>query len=182
MAWRSSTLASPCPLGICSRWKSRKRSRAVTGSRRVALTPLAASLFVVALLLVRAPGVDAHRPKPRPRPSPSASASLSPSASPSPSATWPDASNTGVPTGIALTVIVGGFVVTQPGTHLDALDVRGCIEVRAADVVISRSKVACASFYVVGSFAGAYTGTGLLVEDSELDCLATGGTGMGDTN
>jgi hypothetical protein len=61
-------------------------------------------------------------------------------------------------------------------------DIHGCVSVNAPVVVIRNSRVSCPSSIVVSSFGGAYTGTGLLIEDSEIDCQGTRGTAVGDTN
>jgi hypothetical protein len=42
--------------------------------------------------------------------------------------------------------------------------------------------VSCPDYIVISSFGGAYTGAGLLIEDSEIDCQGTRGTAVGDTN
>lgn len=49
--------------------------------------------------------------------------------------------NTGVPAGTRLTRHDGNIVVTQPGTHLDGLDIYGFVEIKAANVTISNSIV-----------------------------------------
>jgi hypothetical protein len=91
----------------------------------------------------------------------------------------PDATNTGVPAGTRLTVVTGDLTVTKAGTVVDGKDIRGCVLVKAPNVTIRRSRVACPSFYVIGSFTESYRGGGLLVEDVEVDCKNTQGTGIG---
>jgi hypothetical protein len=141
-------------------------------------------------------------------PSPSASGAPSPSAAPSrppsktaapPDATiinphradcaarpsacgLPDATNTGVPAGTTLKIHNGDITVKSAGTVIDRQDIRGCIRVQAPRVTIRRSKIACPSFPVIASFDGEYSGTGLVVEDSEISCMGTNGTGLSDTN
>src|SRR5437762_3348896 len=83
---------------------------------------------------------------------------------------YPDASCTGVPSGTSLTVVNGDLDIKSASTVIDGRDIRGCVTVAAPGVVIRNSKVSCASFIVIGSFAGSYSGAGLLVEDSEIDC------------
>jgi len=95
---------------------------------------------------------------------------------------WPDATNTGVPPSTRLTPIDGDLTIDTPNTVVDAKEIRGCVMVRAPGVVIRRSRVSCAGFITIASFGGAYTGTGLLVEDTEIDCRGTSGTAVGDTN
>ena len=91
----------------------------------------------------------------------------------------PDATNTGVPAGTSLTVVNGNLDVTQAGAVIDGKDIRGCVNVKAPGVTIRRSKITCTDFYVVASFADSYSGGGLVIEDSELDCRNTNGTAMG---
>jgi hypothetical protein len=129
-------------------------------------------------------------PSPSPTPSPIPTPSASPTPSPSPSALtncmplpsrcgYPDATNTGVASGSALTVISGDMTISTPGTVIDGKDIRGCVLVTAANVTIRRSKVSCTAGYVV--LQQITTGT-LTVEDSELTCLGASGTAMGYNN
>src|SRR5262249_23924649 len=105
---------------------------------------------------------------------------------------WPDATNTGVPPGTTLTIIHRNMNIPSPDTLIDAEDIPGCVFVNAPGVVIKRSKINCPNFVVVTNNAasiyhGGYTGTGLLMEDSEVSCLdsngiPTSGTAIGDNN
>ncbi|WP_437740403.1 right-handed parallel beta-helix repeat-containing protein [Sorangium sp. So ce302] len=95
---------------------------------------------------------------------------------------YPDADCTGVPAGTLLTVMEGDLNITDAYTVIDGKDIRGCVSVNAPGVVIRNSRVSCPSSIVVSSFGGAFTGTGLLIEDSEIDCQGTSGTAVGDTN
>jgi hypothetical protein len=113
---------------------------------------------------------------------PTTSSSPTPKATASSSAGFPDGSNTGVPAGINLTVVSGDMTITKAGTVVDGKDIRGCVSVRAAGVLIRNSKITCPRSYVVSSFADSYTGTGLLIEDSEVSCGNGPGTALGDTN
>jgi hypothetical protein len=117
-------------------------------------------------------------------PKPSTSAAVSPSRSPerkagcasAPSACgYPDASNTGVPPGTSLTVQSGDLTVRASGAVIEGKDIRGCVNVEAANVTIRKSKVSCKDFYVILNRAG-----GLLVEDVEISCGRSNGTGIGD--
>lgn len=127
------------------------------------------------------PSISSASPVPSDGPSPSSTPSLSPSPTPTPAAAWPDASNTGVPSGTVLTTINGDVTVTVANSVVDAKDIHGCVEVRAPGVTLKRSKVHCTSV-AVASFDGVYSGAPLTVEDSEIDCLNSGGTAVGDTN
>jgi hypothetical protein len=92
---------------------------------------------------------------------------------------FPDASNTGVPAGTKLAVVNGDLEVRQAGAVVTGKDIRGCVRVQAKNVTIRRSKVTCVDFYAIASFSEDYGGGGLLVEDVEIDCKNTNGTGVG---
>jgi hypothetical protein len=88
-----------------------------------------------------------------------------------------------VPFGTLLTNYTGPATVSTPGTVIDGKKI-GCIEVTVPGVIIRNSKISCGNSApdVVTSADGDYTGTPLLIEDSEIDCKNTGGTAVGDTN
>jgi hypothetical protein len=92
---------------------------------------------------------------------------------------WPDATNTGVPAGVALTVINGSVNLTTPGQVLEGKDIRGCVLVQAPNVTIRRSKVTCTDGYGIGSFPEEYSGGGLLIEDVEVTCANSSATAIG---
>lgn len=54
---------------------------------------------------------------------------------------WPESSNTGVPSGTKLTTFSGSCTVTKAGTVIDAKTVNCDLDIRAADVMIKRSKI-----------------------------------------
>ena len=88
---------------------------------------------------------------------------------------FPDASNTGVPSGVRLTPS-GSLTVTQDGAVIDGLYVRGTITVQADDVVIRNTKVEVSTatspiLVVAGS-------TGTLIERVEVDGLDGAGQGI----
>lgn len=94
---------------------------------------------------------------------------------------YPDATCTGVPAGVALTVVNGDMTINTAGTVVDGKDIRGCVTVHAPGVVIRNSKISAACGYVVDSYG--YTGTGLVIEDSEVFCPpGNGGTAIGEDN
>jgi hypothetical protein len=95
---------------------------------------------------------------------------------------YPDATCTGVPVGTALSVVNGNMEIRTAGTVIDGKDIRGCVNIKAPGVVIRRSHISCPNFIVVSSFGGAYSGTGLRIEDSEIDCRGGPGTGIADNN
>jgi hypothetical protein len=80
---------------------------------------------------------------------------------------------------VNLQVLHGNQKITKAGTVIDGKDIRGCVEVDAPHVTIRRSKISCPDFYVVGSFTDHYSGGGLLVQDVDINCQNTGGTGIG---
>ncbi len=128
-------------------------------------------------------------PTPTPKPTASPSATPKPTASPSPTAKptaepspttappkdtaprpggKPGPANTGVPAGTKLTVHNGDLTITQDGTVVDGLDIRGFVDVRAANVVVRNSIV---RGYGVTSSKGLIRNSGaghLLVEDTEV--------------
>lgn len=117
-------------------------------------------------------------------PSPTASLSVSPTLPPG---TFPDASNTGVPPGTALTVVNGDMTISTAGAVVDAKDINGCLFVNAPSVRVTRSKIHCASFEVVqhgdNGILETDTSRRLVITDSEISCTSgTGGTAVGDTN
>ncbi|GAB3022616.1 hypothetical protein GCM10011376_28160 [Nocardioides flavus (ex Wang et al. 2016)] len=91
-----------------------------------------------------------------------------------PSPGRPGAHNTGVPAGTVLTPS-DGMTITQDGTVIDGLLVRGTITIEADNVTIRNSLVqSSTSGYPILVDEGA---TGALIEDVEVDNM--GGTGLG---
>ena len=86
-------------------------------------------------------------------------------------AQFPDASTTGVPTG---TRLVGSKSVTveRAGTVVDGLDIRGTLAIEADDVVVRRTRVVGAAWFVVRIADGA---RGVRIEDVEVDGLGLKG-------
>jgi hypothetical protein len=78
---------------------------------------------------------------------------------------YPDATNTGVPAGTALTPS-GTLTVTVPGSIIDSVLVTGQILVRANNVTIKRSKIISNHPTGIEVDTGV---TGVTVEDSEVD-------------
>jgi hypothetical protein len=96
--------------------------------------------------------------------------SATPSAPPSKAApatrTWPDAKTTGVPAGTALTAS-GSLSLETDGQVVSGLDITGCVEVKARNVTIRKSKITCGSGnYAVRVEDGA---TNVVLEDVEID-------------
>ncbi|MBJ6763777.1 hypothetical protein JGU66_23645 [Myxococcaceae bacterium JPH2] len=79
---------------------------------------------------------------------------------------WPGPTNTGVPVGNPLQS-VPAMTIRVPGTIIEDVEVTGCIQVQANDVIIRRTRI------IANERCGIYTGfgeyTGLLIEDVEVD-------------
>ena len=86
---------------------------------------------------------------------------------------YPNASNTGVPAGTALSPS-GSLTITTPGTVIDAKDVNGSIYVDADNVTIKRTRIRNAGGTGISIVPGRH---GILIEDVELD-----GTGNADAS
>lgn len=134
------------------------------------------------------PSAGAH---PTPRVSSSNRAAATPSSGPSrrsvpgcaakPSGCgYPDATNTGVASGVSLTVVNGNVTISTNGAVISGKDIHGCVSVQARNVTIKQSKVHCPNDIAVQSFAA--SNSSLLIEDSEIDCGDTAGTAVGDTS
>lgn len=92
-----------------------------------------------------------------------------------PTTGWPSAETTGVPTGITLTPS-GPLTLTTAGQVVDALDVTGCVDIRANDVTIRRTRIRCDG--LVGVRVGdAVTGTKLIDVDL-IGAEVPGSTGV----
>ena len=91
---------------------------------------------------------------------------------------YPDATNTGVPPGTNLTVFNGNITVTTPGTVIQNRDIRGCVRIEAANVIIRRSRISSPScFYAILSDNPSGN---VLIEDVEINCQNTNAHGIGD--
>jgi len=80
----------------------------------------------------------------------------------------PTAMNTGVPPGVALTVVDQDVSVVQDGTTLDAQDIHGFVSVRASHVKITRSIVRGGIATANAAGVRVVSGTDILIEDSEI--------------
>lgn len=85
---------------------------------------------------------------------------------------YPNASNTGVPAGTTLTPS-GGLNITVAGTVINAKDISGCVIVNAANVTIQNSRIRTSGcFHLIQN-----NSTGLVIKDTELDCLSANNNG-----
>ena len=75
----------------------------------------------------------------------------------------------GVPEGTELTVHEGDLVITEPGTVIDSMEIRGLVKIKADDVTIRRSVITGSpiedNFALITNDLGEYSFT---LEDSEL--------------
>jgi hypothetical protein len=76
---------------------------------------------------------------------------------------YPDATNTGVPAGTTLTNS-GSISVTVDGTIIQNKNITGSIDIQANNVIIRNSRITSGTYYPIRVISG----TGLLVEDSEI--------------
>jgi hypothetical protein len=90
---------------------------------------------------------------------------------------WPGEHNTGVPAGTELTAYDGPCTITEDGTTIDAKRIECDLRIRAADVVVSRSRI-------MGSIATDEESEGFSfrISDSEVDVGDRAGTGVGAVN
>ncbi len=94
-----------------------------------------------------------------------------------PSGGFPNASNTGVPAGTPLTGYAGPCTVTVPGTVIDAKTINCDLEIRAKNVVISRSLINGTVYADPDLGVGSFT-----ISDSQVNIGNQAGTGIGDGN
>jgi hypothetical protein len=164
--------------------RHRLTARAVDRSGNATSTTVA--IRVVRTKPAPKPTPNSTPPPPTPTPAPTPTPTPTPSPTPTPTPTpapmdFPNASSTGVPAGTTLTAYTGPSTISTPGTVVDG-KIMGCVRVTAPGVVIRKSKISCASDYAVYNRDGDYGGTPLFVEDSEIDCKNTSGTGIGEAN
>ncbi len=83
---------------------------------------------------------------------------------------FPNADNTGVPAGVALTAYTGPSTITTPGTVIDGKQIRGGLSIQATGVKITRSSI-------VGNVSVAQRGS-LTITDTDIDAGNQMGTGL----
>ncbi|WP_271565986.1 Ig-like domain-containing protein [Bradyrhizobium sp. CCBAU 11386] len=86
---------------------------------------------------------------------------------------WPDATNTGVPAGVTLTSS-GDLVITQAGTVISGLDIKGTVYIDAPNVTIENCKITAASYSVVQVAQGV---TGAVVQNCEINGVGSNNDG-----
>ncbi len=120
-----------------------------------------------------APAVRLHTPVAAPS-APPAPPIASP---PPPSGPFPNASNTGVPVGTALSAYTGPCTITAANTLIDAKTINCDLVIQAAGVVVTRSKI-------VGTISTDENSTGFsfAISDSEVNAGNEVNTGIGAVN
>ncbi|MFI5845071.1 hypothetical protein ACIA8K_35750 [Catenuloplanes sp. NPDC051500] len=103
-------------------------------------------------------------------PTASSLASPAPAPVPVPVVSRPGEGNTGVPDGVTLAKYTGPLRITTAGTVIDGKQIDGCLDIRARDVVIKRSKLTCGDIMIKIEQKTA----NLTIEDSEIDGANTG--------
>ncbi len=83
---------------------------------------------------------------------------------------WPGPDNTGVPAGTELTPYTGKYVITEPGTVIDGKILNDCVEIKAKNVTIKRSKIHCKNEggMIIRVFDELVPDASVLIEDSEI--------------
>ena len=85
---------------------------------------------------------------------------------------FPDATNTGVPSGTALKAYNGDLIVTTNGAVISGLDIKGAVYINADNVTLVNCRVTDGNFAVVN-----IKGRGATVQNCEIN-----GTGTGDNS
>ena len=104
-----------------------------------------------------------------------------PTTTPPVTGSFPDASNTGVPSGVTLSAYTGPMTISS-NTTIDGKDVTGCLNIVSGTVLIKNSKLHGGDcFYVVDTNVPAK----LTIQDSDIACttaagVATNGTAIGE--
>ncbi|MBF9233911.1 right-handed parallel beta-helix repeat-containing protein [Microvirga alba] len=88
---------------------------------------------------------------------------------------FPNASNTGVPAGVILTPS-GGITVTQAGTVIEGLNIKGQVNIQAANVTLKNCIITSSGYAPVNIKSGL---TGVVVQDCEIN--GTGSNNDGST-
>jgi len=83
---------------------------------------------------------------------------------------WPGPDNTGVPEGTTLTPYAGQYAITQDNTVIDGKILTDCLDIKAKNVTIKRSKISCKNKggMIIRVFDDVVPGASLLIEDTEI--------------
>lgn len=116
-------------------------------------------------------------------PSPTTTPTSSTSTTTPPVGGFPDASNTGVPAGVMLTAYTGPTSINTPGFVIDSKRVDDCIQISAPGVVIRNSVISCPDTPIlIIDDNNTMNKPPMLIEDSEVDCEGTHGSGIAEAN
>lgn len=91
---------------------------------------------------------------------------------PTPSTGFPDATNTGVPSGVTLKAS-GSLNITTNGSVISGLDIAGTVYIAASNVVLKNCRVKSASYAIVKVKDGFYA----TIQDCEINGVGTGNDG-----
>jgi hypothetical protein len=94
---------------------------------------------------------------------------------------FPSESNTGVPSGTTLTAYTGSSTISAEDTVIDSKEIDDCLNITADNVTIRNSVITCPSSIAINHVDDATRGT-ILIEDSEIDCGDTNGTGFAEAD
>lgn len=86
---------------------------------------------------------------------------------------FPDATNTGPPSGLTLKPS-GPLVIDTPGSVIQGLDISGNVVIKASNVTLLNSRIRSTDYYVVRIEKGL---KGVVVQNCEIDNQGAGGTG-----
>jgi hypothetical protein len=80
---------------------------------------------------------------------------------------WPDATNTGVPSGVTLTPHVGNLTISTPGATTSGLDIQGTVSITAANVTLVNCKIRSSHENALVGISA--SGTGVTIQDCEIN-------------
>jgi hypothetical protein len=95
---------------------------------------------------------------------------------------WPGPENTGVPAGTVLSPYTGKYAITEANTVIDGKILTDCLDIKAKNVTIKRSKITCKNKggMIIRVFDELVSDASLLIEDSEIQGDGEGlGVGFG---
>ena len=95
---------------------------------------------------------------------------------------WPGPENTGVPAGTVLTPYTGPYAITAANTVIDGKILTDCLDIKAKNVTIKRSKITCKNKggMIIRVFDELVSDASLTIEDSEIQGDGQGlGVGFG---
>lgn len=88
---------------------------------------------------------------------------------------YPDATNTGVASGVTLTTHNGDLVINTPGAVISGLDIKGTVYINAPNVTLENCKVTSTDYSVI-NISGV---TGTIIQDCTISGTGNGPAGQG---